>query len=113
MTQKTAILVNGETYELTDCCHWKVRNGILWNCNTGYDEGVDGDLVEYTICGAVYKGHVKGYTCYQFIETEEWGKVVLSVTEYQQRPPVFTHHTKVQLVQESPMDEDKPNESEL
>lgn len=91
------IKVNGEVIELTDFCSWKVRHGVLHNLNTKHDEGVEGDEVEYTYGGVKYRGHVVGYTCYQFITTKEWGGVVLSAAEYD---PHFTHITKVEEVTE-------------
>lgn len=95
---KTKILVKNKKYELPDCCKWKVENGILRNLNTGYYEGVDGDEVTYTLNDELYRGHVEGYTCFQFIQTKEWGKVILSAQEYHKNPPIFIHHTKVELI---------------
>ena len=91
------IKVNGEIIELTNMCRWKVRNGVLYNLNTMHDEGVEGDEVEYTHGDTRYRGHVVGYTCYQFVSTKEWGNVVLSAASYN---PHFTHNTKVEEVKE-------------
>lgn len=92
------IKVNENVYELTDCCQWEIRQGVLWNVNTNHDEGVDGDIIEYTICDKVYKGHVVGCTCYQFISTVEWGKVILSAADYNVK---FTHNTKVEIASDT------------
>lgn len=91
------IKVNGHIIELTTCCHWGVIDGILHNYNTGLDEGVEGDIVEYSCGNKWYKGHVKGYTCHQWITTEEWGSVCLSAKEC---PPLITHKTKVELIKD-------------
>lgn len=95
MTKK--IKVNGEIIKLTDMCRWEVRQGVLYNLNTKHDEGVEGDEVEYRIGDTKYRGHIVGYTCYQFIATKEWGQVVLSASQYN---PIFTHNTKVEEVYE-------------
>lgn len=91
------IIIDTDTvYELTDFCHWKVRNGVLWNLNTNHDEAVDRDIVEYQINGVKYSAHVdNGYTCYQFIHTKEWGGVCLDASDYD---VVFTHVSKVELI---------------
>lgn len=86
---------NDQIVELTDCTHWEVRNNTLYNCNTKHDEGVEGDIIEYTDNGVKYRGHVEGYTCFQFVATKEWGKIILSAVEYRQNPPVFIHNTPV------------------
>lgn len=91
----TKIKVNGEVHELTDCCKWEVRNGILFNLNTNKDEGVEGDIADIDRHGTKYRGHVVGYTCYQMIETAEWGKMVLSATD---DTVSYTHLTKVEAV---------------
>ena len=96
------ILVNGEEIELTDMCRWTVRNGALYNLNTNHDEGVEGDIIEYTNGGIRYRGHVDGYTCYQFVDTKEWGKVILSAKEYAECGVKFTHVTPVTLLDEAP-----------
>lgn len=94
------IKVNNDVIKLSPCCHWGVDNGILRNLNTGFDEGVEGDIVEYEINGVKYRGHVKGYTCYQMITTEEFGSVCLSAKEYHEHTPLFIHQTKVELITE-------------
>ena len=91
------IKVNDEVIELSDMCRWEVRNGVLYNLNTKHDEGVEGDEVEYSRGDIKYRGHVEGYTCYQFVSTKEWGKVILSAAEYN---PHFTHITRVEEVKE-------------
>lgn len=73
-----------------------VRDGRLWNKNTGNNEGIDGDVVEYKIGGAKYKGHVVGYTDHQFVTTKEWGAVVLSSDSA--RFVKYTHNNKVTIV---------------
>ena len=93
---KTKIKVNDEVIELTDMCKWDVVNGVLQNLNTKHDEGVTGDIITYTNGGIKYRGHVVGYTCYQFVATEEWGKVILSAAEYDVE---FIHNTPVVLVE--------------
>lgn len=99
---KIKIRYNGKVEELTDCCRWQVRDRVLFNMNTGHDEGVEGDIVEYSISGTqdrhFYKGHVVGSTCYQFIETKEWGKVVLPAEDA--RRVRYTHVTPVELVED-------------
>ena len=92
---KDKIKVNGQVIELTDMCHWNVRNGVLWNMNTLREEGVEGDIVEYKHGDTRYCGHVVGYTCYQFVTTEEWGSVILSTTDPR---PTFTHISKVEMI---------------
>ena len=77
-------------------CKWDVVNGVLQNLNTKHDEGVTGDIITYTNGGIKYRGHVVGYTCYQFVATEEWGKVILSAAEYDVE---FIHNTPVVLVE--------------
>lgn len=93
---KTKIKVNDEVIELTDMCKWDVVNGVLQNLNSNHDEGVTGDIITYTNGGIKYRGHVVGYTCYQFVATEEWGKVILSAAEYDVE---FLHNTPVVLVE--------------
>lgn len=93
---KTKIKVNDKVIELTDMCKWDVVNGVLQNLNTKHDEGVTGDIITYTNGGIKYRGHVVGYTCYQFVATEEWGKVILSAAEYDVE---FIHNTPVVLVE--------------
>lgn len=93
---KTKIKVNDEVIELTDICKWDVVNGVLQNLNTKHDESVTGDIITYTNGGIKYRGHVVGYTCYQFVATEEWGKVILSAAEYDVE---FIHNTPVVLVE--------------
>lgn len=93
---KTKIKVKDKIFELTDCCRWAVVDGVLQNLNTNHDEGVTGDIITYTNDGIKYRGHVVGYTCYQFVETEEWGKVILSAAEYDAE---FAHNTVVELVE--------------
>lgn len=92
------IKVNGEVIELMDCCKWGVRSKILYNLNTLRDEGVDGDVVEYqrsTPHGKVnYRGHVVGYTCYQFITTKEWGEAILEAEDA--KNVVYYHNTPVE-----------------
>lgn len=87
------IKVNDQIIELSSSCRWEIRNGVLWNLNSERDEGVEGDVVDYESGGIRYRGHVVGYTCYQFISTQEWGSVVLSTTEPK---PKFTHVSKVE-----------------
>ena len=90
---KIRIIETGKEIELTDAVKWGVReDGVLWNFNTGREEGVEGDVVEYTKTGVKYSGHVEGYTCYQLIHTKEWGGVVLSAREYDAK---FYHKFKV------------------
>lgn len=90
---KTKIKVKDKVYELTDVCRWEVRDGILWNLNTNHDEGVDGDFITYN-CGngEIKNGTVEGCTCYQFVSTKEYGKVILPAQNYQVS---FIHHTPV------------------
>jgi hypothetical protein len=80
---KTKIKVKDKVYELTDCCRWEVRDGVLWNLNTNHDEGVDGDIITYN-CGngEIKTGTIEGYTCYQFVSTKEHGNVILSAHNY-------------------------------
>ena len=67
---KTKIKVKDKVYELTDCCRWEVRDGVLWNLNTDHDEGVDGDIIKY----GGKTGTVEGYTCYQLSLQKNTGK---------------------------------------
>lgn len=96
---KTRIKYNGKIEELADCCRWEVRNSVLYNLNTGHDEGVENDIVEYTSNGTRYKGHIIGSTCYQFIETVEWGRVILSA-EDARNTVHYTHCTPVELIED-------------
>jgi hypothetical protein len=91
----TKIKVNGKIIELTDCCTWGVKEGVLYNNNTHRDEGVEGDIVRYKSCKTYYEGHVKGYTCGQIITTEEYGTVCLSANDL---PACYIHNTKVEPV---------------
>lgn len=54
----------------------------LHNVNTGRMEGIEGDVVDYTVSvygiDVVQSGHVIGYTDYQFVNTEEYGAVILT-----------------------------------
>ena len=50
----TKIKVNDKIIELTDCCTWEVKDGVLYNYNTNRDEGVDGDIVRYKNCKIYY-----------------------------------------------------------
>jgi len=106
----TIIRVKGKEIELTDCCLWSVHSFRdyevggggkactgLYNLNLNHYEGVDGDIVKYIHNGVFYKGHVVGYTCGQFVATKEWGKVVLSSSEYR-NSIIFIHMTDVELV---------------
>ena len=90
------IKVNGEIIELTDCCHWKVLNGVLWNLNTQRSEGVEGDIVTYRVGNQHYRGHVEGYTCYQIITTHEWGTSVLSAQDFYAE---YTHLSPVEVAE--------------
>ncbi len=107
----TIIRVNGKEIELTSCCRWSVHSlrdyevGYggkactgLYNINIDRFEGVEGDIVKYYHDGVFCKGHVVGYTCGQFIETKEWGKVILSRDEYRGMSVAFIHMTDVELV---------------
>lgn len=85
---KTKIKVKDKVYELTDCCRWEVRDGVLWNLNTDHDEGVDGDIINYN--GKT--GTVEGCTCYQFVTTQEHGNEILSANDYHVS---FIHKTPV------------------
>lgn len=85
---KTKIKVKDKVYELTDCCRWEVRDDVLWNLNTDHDEGVDGDIINYN--GKT--GTVEGYTCYQFVTTQEHGNEILSANDYHVS---FIHKTPV------------------
>lgn len=96
---KTKIKYNGKIEELTDCCRWEVRDGILYNLNTKHDEGVEDDIVEYTRDGVRYRGHIVNSTCFQFIETKEWGKVILPAEDARTNVH-YTHYTPVELVKE-------------
>jgi hypothetical protein len=108
---KTKIKVNDEVIELTDMCHWDVVNGVLQNLNTKHDEGVTGDIITYTNGGIKYRGHVVGYTCYQFVATEEWGKVILSAAEYDAE---FIHNTPVELIECGDYEEEpEPKETKI
>lgn len=91
------IKVNDQIIELSSSCRWEIRKGVLWNLNTGRDEGVEGDVVDYESGGIKYHGHIDGYTCYQIIPTKEWGGVVLSTTDPK---PQFTHVSKVENADE-------------
>ena len=91
------IKVKDQIIELSGMCRWEIRSGVLYNLNTKHDEGVDGDIIEYSTGIARYRGHVKGYTCYQFIETYEWGGIILSAADYN---ATFTHQTKVEEVKD-------------
>lgn len=93
---KNKVKVKDQVIKLTDMTHWEVRHGVLYNLNTKHDEAVEGDIVEYTIGESKYRGHVKGYTCHQFVETYEWGLVVLSAADYNVR---IIHQTKVEEVE--------------
>lgn len=77
------ILINGkDTAELSTCCRWSVRDGKLFNENTHRFEGVNGDVITFTKeNGEKYEGTVVGYTCYQFVCTEENGNMLLSAKE--------------------------------
>ena len=87
------IKVKDNVYELSDCCRWEVRDGVLWNLNTNHDEGVDGDFITYDYSnGEIKTGTVEGYTCYQFVSTKEHGKVILSAQDYHVS---FIHNTPV------------------
>ena len=106
------IKVNDKIYELSDMCKWEVRNGILWNLNSKHDEGVDGDEITYTNGGIRYRGHVEGYTCYQFISTKEWGKVILAAAEMDEKGVTFVHNTPVEAYEEDEVEEE-PEQPEL
>ena len=71
----------------------KVIDGRLKNLNTGRDEGVEGDIVEYSHGNKRYKGHVVGYTNYQLIQTEEYGPVVLEASAA--RNVSYTHINRI------------------
>ena len=73
-----------------------VVDGKLRNYNTGHDEGIEGDEVEYTRGDSKYKGHVVGYTNYQFIETAEWGRIILEADNA--RRVKYTHINKVSII---------------
>lgn len=105
------IKANDKVYELSDICKWEVRNGILWNFNSKHDEGVDGDEIIYTNGGVKYRGHVEGYTCYQFVSTKEWGKVILSAAEMDETGVTFVHNTPVEAYEYEEV-EDKPEHPE-
>lgn len=90
------IKVNDQVYELSGMCKWEVRNNILWNLNTKHDEGVDGDEIIYSNGGIRYRGHVEGYTQGQFVATKEWGKVILSAVEMDEKGVTFVHNTPVE-----------------
>lgn len=93
------IKFNDKVVELDKGCTWQVRNGILYNLNTNHDEGVDGDTVDFKHNGEMFYGcHVKGVTCYQLIDTEEYGGIVLSANECVWTK--FHHNTHVELVEE-------------
>jgi len=77
-----------------DECYIQVVDGRLKNFNTGCDEGIEGDEVEYKHGKDHYKGHVVGYTNYQLVETEEWGRVILGANEA--RFAKYTHKNKVE-----------------
>jgi len=90
---KNKIKVKDNVYELSDFCRWEVRDGVLWNLNTNHDEGVDGDIITYNDSnGEVKTGTVEGYTCYQFVTTQEHGKEILSANDYHVS---FIHKTPV------------------
>lgn len=109
--KKTKIKVQGEILELTDFCHWDVVNGVLQNLNTKHDEGVTGDIITYTNGGIKYRGHVVGYTCYQFVETQEWGGIILSAAEYDAE---FIHNTPVELIESGDYEEEpEPIETKI
>ena len=90
----------GERFELTTACRWTTTTGVLWNLNTKREEGVEGDIVEYTLNGIRYRGHVVGYTCYQFIETKEWGLVCLSAHDFDEHNVSFIHLSEVEMIKE-------------
>ena len=96
-------------FELTTCCHWDVREGRLFNLNTGRFEAVEGDIayvphsIPYEIDG--FGGHVrteyieetvKGYTCYQMIETDK-GPRILDAEHA--RKIVYSHKSKVEMIE--------------
>ena len=75
----------GENFEyvLSTACRWEIRDGHLFNLNTQHFEGVDGDIVNIPHSSMIkidgephtmtsYEEEiVKGYTCYQFVETNK------------------------------------------
>lgn len=103
------VLINGKEVDLTDSTHWELkevkesalckvtREGQLglYNCNTKKFEGIDGDLIEYHYGNKFYRGHVIGYTCFQFVCTAEYGKVILSAYDAYNHMKVIEHNGEI------------------
>ena len=86
------VKVNDKVIDINES-YIQVVDGRLKNYNTGRDEGIEGDEVEYKHGRYFYKGHVVGYTNYQFVETKEWGRVVLEADNA--RWVKYTHKNRV------------------
>lgn len=107
------ILINGkDTAELSTCCRWSIRDGKLFNENTHRFEGVNGDVITFTKeNGEKYEGTVVGYTCYQFVCTEENGNMVLSAKEA--LSVEIGHCSVVELLEDDdPVEDELDNEYE-
>ena len=89
------VQVNDKVIEIAEG-YIKVIDGRLKNFNTGRDEGIEGDVVEYKHGNKWYKGHVVGYTNYQIVETEEWGRIVLEANAA--RNVSYTHINRIKKI---------------
>lgn len=103
------ILINDkDTAELSTCCKWSIRDGKLFNENTHRFEGVNGDVITFTKeNGEKYEGTVVGYTCYQFVCTEENGNMVLSAKEA--LSVEIGHRSVVELLEDDDPIKDEPD----
>ena len=89
------IKVNSKTFELTDFCKFEIKNNLLFNKNTNKYEGVEGDeAIIKTDDGEIITGTVKGYTCYQFINLDSFGEMIIPSTY----TVTYKHKSKVELV---------------
>ena len=80
--------------------YMEVRDGKLYNNNTKWFEGVDGDIAVVTEYGKEKRYTVKQYTDYQIIPNYEGNTKILSAQELHDGRTIlnYIHITEVQVV---------------